>query len=485
MHTRSTRRRDHAAPSSHASNATHDARYALAAIHYDAVEKAIMEPSNWACDACETTKSLWLCLACGCFYCHDDVESSGGLHLVHHHATAGHGVFMELNTSAHAIYCADTKSTLDEAMDNLRGDVFLIRTLLRQAQDLESGARLTRRRDDGGKTAAAAKWRKINIVHGFTFHASYLSKQAAHRRKKEDMMYTASFKWRHLQLFKCFGRWKDSWAAKKKGTTKPAAARRRAGVYPGKTGLRNLGNTCYMNATLQALGHVEAMKGLVLDNDTRKTWAPGYEHAIEIVYIARIRSLVLELGTLVDRLWSGQYAAFSPDTMLKTIWTLFPTLAGFKQQDCDELLRHVLDQLRSEMTHPSAFDRLFHGQLTHEIVCDQCHGRSNTTESFLGMLSVDIPKAYRVHTVRRVANSKCQLTECLAAVTATERLDGDAQYMCTTCQSKQNAVKQTRLAVCPRVLVVHVNRSDWTSESQKIQTHVAFPDVRSSGCPDS
>ncbi|CAK4711183.1 unnamed protein product [Aphanomyces euteiches] len=357
---------------------------------------------------------------------------------------------MELNAPAHNVYCFDIMSILSLGVDNARGDLFLIRALLRQIQDLEGIERLTRR------SSASRKWRKVHLVHEFTFHALYLSKQAAARRQVEDKLYTASFKWRHLQLFKCF----ETWAAlKDKQLTKP----RRAGIYPGKTGLRNLGNTCYMNAALQAIGHVDAIKEALEKHEGRRG------------------SLLAELHQVVQRLWSGEYAAFSPDVMLKMIWILFPSLAGFKQQDCDELLRHLLDHLRLEAqaaspkSSPCFVENLFDGHLLHEVIVE-CSHTSETREPFLGELSVEIPQVYRIHsTMRRGSRpNSCQLTDCLAKFTAMEHLRGDAQYFCPSCNAKVNASKHTRLGSCPPVLIVHINRSDWVQDSQKIQSHVGF-----------
>ncbi|ETV97767.1 hypothetical protein, variant 1 [Aphanomyces invadans] len=372
---------------------------------------------------------------------------------------------MELNEAGHKVYCFDAAAALPSNMDNARGEIYLIRRLL--SQDLEV-ARVTRQTPSGARSPAA-KWRKVNNVHGFTFHAAYLSKQAAARRKRDDLLYTASYRWRNLILFKCFASWKDIWTTKFRTMAKPS--RRLNALYPGNTGLRNLGNTCYMNAALQSLSHVTLLKNAVMSAST--VGPPG--------------ALLWELKHVMQRLWSGKYAALSPDAILAVVWQTFPTLAGFKQQDCDELLRHLLDSMRSGAASvvdpPLArcfVDALFEGVVVRTITCNRCMHESSTNEMFLGVLSVDIPTPHRVHAGRRrrVATAHCSMIDCLATTFAAESLQRDAQYFCSNCDAKQDAVKLTQLGAAPPVIIFHVNRTGWTADGEpdKIPTHVAFPE---------
>jgi ubiquitin C-terminal hydrolase len=252
------------------------------------------------------------------------------------------------------------------------------------------------------------------------------------------------------------------------------------------------------------------------------------------------------MQTVVERLWSSKFAVFSPDTFLSTIWKLFPSLAGFKQQDSDELLRFMLDRFRleeeqmaelqvdntrvksmSSSTLPKKNDRdrqqqgfidqLFGGTIVHQVFCQKCHQISRQEDNFYGLFSLEIPRIYRslTHTngskssgggggyssgrrSRRpsqedpssgsdsigsggnggrgsAAASKCHLTNCLDAIIEEEQLKEDAQYFCSKCQKKCDAVRQSCLSKIPNIVIFHINRTDWINGCKKIQSFVEFP----------
>ncbi|XP_028306211.1 ubiquitin carboxyl-terminal hydrolase 44 [Gouania willdenowi] len=169
--------------------------------------------------------------------------------------------------------------------------------------------------------------------------------------------------------------------------------RRRPTVTPGVTGLRNLGNTCYMNSILQVLSHLHVFRECFLRLDLA--------HALELLASAvhgqlvgkvspspplsllnnrasnlgslgaglsggasRGRSMELiqpkepsskhislchELHTLFQVMWSGKWALVSPFAMLHSVWQLIPAFRGYAQQDAQEFLCELLDKVQREL----------------------------------------------------------------------------------------------------------------------------------------
>lgn len=295
--------------------------------------------------------------------------------------------------------------------------------------------------------------------------------------------------------------------------------KRRPTVPPGVTGLRNLGNTCYMNSILQVLSHLHVFrecflrldltqalellasavqgqlagkastqsslalkKGLHSSSGSGAGLSGGASRACSMELIqpkepsSKHISLCHELHTLFQVMWSGKWALVSPFAMLHSVWQLIPAFRGYAQQDAQEFLCELLDKVQHELESTgqhtttagvphtqkrlikqvlSVVNTIFHGQLLSQVTCVACDHRSNTVEPFWD-LSLEFPERYHSNSRESAAQASCHLTEMLAKFTETEALEGNI-YACDQCNSarRRTSSKPVILTEAQKQLMVH------------------------------
>uniref|UniRef100_A0A3P8RJQ1 Ubiquitin carboxyl-terminal hydrolase n=1 Tax=Astatotilapia calliptera TaxID=8154 RepID=A0A3P8RJQ1_ASTCA len=108
----------------------------------------------------------------------------------------------------------------------------------------------------------------------------------------------------------------------------------------GLTGMKNIGNSCYMNAALQALSNCPPLTQFFLD-------CGG------LVRTDKKPALCKSYQKLISELWHKKRPSYVvPTSLSHGIKLVNPMFRGYAQQDTQEFLRCLMDQLHEELKEP-------------------------------------------------------------------------------------------------------------------------------------
>lgn len=255
-------------------------------------------------------------------------------------------------------------------------------------------------------------------------------------------------------------------------------------------GLRNLGNTCFMNAILQSLSNLKhfscyfkELPAIELNgksnNDSMKKYYTRSYQSDDI-------SLVEELRKVLCALWQGQTVAISPDSLFTVVWKVVPRFRGYQQHDAHEFMHYLLDRVHTELLQTNLYSNgketivsgIFGGDLRSEVTCLKCGNISKKEEAYLD-LSLDIPVKLqqKLTAEQKKKQSKvCHLTDCLQRFVEVENLDESEWYICRNCKKRQPSTKKFWILRLPNVLCLHLKRFRYSQHARtKVDTFVRFP----------
>ncbi|XP_028610778.1 ubiquitin carboxyl-terminal hydrolase 8 isoform X2 [Grammomys surdaster] len=220
------------------------------------------------------------------------------------------------------------------------------------------------------------------------------------------------------------------------------------GSGPALTGLRNLGNTCYMNSILQCLCNAPHLA----DYFNRNCYQDDINRSNLLGHKGEVAE---EFGIIMKALWTGQYRYISPKDFKVTIGKINDQFAGSSQQDSQELLLFLMDGLHEDLNK---------GQFKSTVQCLTCHKKSRTFEAFMYL---SLPLA---------STSKCTLQDCLRLFSKEEKLTDNNRFYCSHCRARRDSLKKIEIWKLPPVLLVHLKRFSYDGRwKQKLQTSVDFP----------
>ena len=255
-------------------------------------------------------------------------------------------------------------------------------------------------------------------------------------------------------------------------STKPTVRDVDVDVLPNRMrgGFTNLGNTCYMNAVLEALCCITSFS-----RGTRR---------LPILNQLPPESFTLAIYRLMNlRKTQDSGESLNLSNIKKALEQNGDRFLGFEQQDAHEFLCACFDQMELEITpflsiqtNPSfstqPFDipatATFRGVIQYQIVCKGCQDTETRDEDFF-FLSLPLPDEDEDLFAERPITTIRSALNCFFE-------DEKVERSCSKCPSKK-AVRHTSFSRLPLVLVIQLQRfrfSMTTSAPQKVDTRVSI-----------
>ena len=251
--------------------------------------------------------------------------------------------------------------------------------------------------------------------------------------------------------------------------------------YPHKSGLQNIGQTCYMNATIECLSNIKELTDHLLLN-LNENFIPK-ENNLTISY----RSLLIELFK------SGQ-KSIVPEVFKYVIGELNPLFQGNHAADSKDLVFFIIERLHQELNivnkniqnnqkdffqleiesrneqqmlqnffndfklkNNSKISETFYGITRSVMDCKGCGIKKYSFQSF-NMQIFQLKKLKDDKVLFYQNNENLNLIESFMLQQLPESLNNENMIYCNNCKGLKDGVHQQSIYNLPKVLIIILNR---------------------------
>ncbi len=218
---------------------------------------------------------------------------------------------------------------------------------------------------------------------------------------------------------------------------------------PGRCGLKNIGNTCFMNSAIQCLSSIPDLTKWAMQQPPSLTPMNVID-----VYIS-----------LVQSMWSGRQTCVTPHKLKEYVSRSAPIFSDYGQKDTHEFMNSLLNAIQN--VDPDSFlVNLFRIHIQSKTTCNK-HQHVDLTNETITFLPLPIPQ------MEPNDHTNVLLEDLIKDFCQEDELNG--QYYCQECKTYQSARHKTIITQpLPDVLIIQLKRFSFDDTNRKIDTFVQY-----------
>jgi ubiquitin carboxyl-terminal hydrolase 8 len=261
----------------------------------------------------------------------------------------------------------------------------------------------------------------------------------------------------------------------------------------GLTGLKNMGNTCFLNSTIQCLSHVYDLHSIldtVNENDETKL-----NSVVDTV-------MLVEYNKLRAMMWS-ENCCISPAGFVTSVQQVArqkkkDLFTGFAQNDLPEFLLFIIDAFHNSLSREVTMVVKGDARNEKDALAKSCYSMmkrmyqkeySEILGLFFGThvscimdpVSSEVlshsPEPYFIVDLPLPNKPSTDIMECLDLYTAPEMLKGSEAWYNDKTKSKQDVLKKLVFWTLPKILVVDLKRFNNRSVKNDAMVSVPLDDI--------